>query len=65
MSYCLLSPIYWERLDPPPMAKGVELECPARMVLRPGLLAGPGLEMILGRYVFDRCVEDGLLEPIP
>jgi len=65
VSYCLLNPIYWAVFDPPVVTPGVVLEAPARMVLRPGLIAGAGLEKILGHDLFDRCVEDGLLEPIP
>jgi hypothetical protein len=65
VSYLLLEAIYWGEFDPAIVPVGVKQEEPAQMVLRPGLVQGRGLMTLLGSVLFDRCVEAGVLEPIP
>lgn len=67
MSYLVLAPIYWIPFDPPALPKEPEADPAtlARMVLYRGLIAGPGLEKLLGPALFDLAVDQGMLEPIP
>lgn len=64
MSYVITEPIDWIPFDPP---GGVSPREPslAHMRLGRGLIAGPGLEQLLGPGLFDRAVDEGFLEPIP
>lgn len=67
MSYLVVTPIPWVPFAPPPTPAWLNLRdyTMCRVVMYPGITSEAGLDRMLGPGLVDRCVDMGILEPIP